>query len=345
MKPIKNPPNPFQDYGLEYFEGVEAPAKLEIYEDQTRSILSRNDSPDLGFRWSLNPYRGCQHACAYCYARPSHEYLGWGAGSDFENKILVKTKAPELLRQAFLKKSWKGEMIVFSGDTDCYQPLEASYKLTEDCLKVCLEFGNPVSLITKSFLITRDLDLLTQLHERTHLSVCVSIPFWDEHVARSVEPGAAAVLKRFEAVQILAQRGIEGNVLVAPIIPGLNDSDIPLILKKAADCGARYASPVLLRLPGNVKVVFLERIRHLFPLRYSKIENSIRRSRDGALYKSEFGKRFRGEGEEWQNIRRVFSVYSRKFGLNKDREDEIAARPGFCRPRQPITQREFIFHE
>lgn len=342
MKHIENPPNPFQDYALEYFEGIEPPARLEIYEDNTRNIISENKSPDLGFRWSLNPYRGCQHACAYCYARPSHEYLGWGAGTDFETKILVKKRAPELLREAFLKKSWKGEKIIFSGDTDCYQPLEASYQLTRGCFEVCLESGNPVSIITKSFLIVRDIDLLTAVHERTHLRVNFSIGFWDEAAARLVEPGAAAIHKRFEAMALLAQRGICVNILVAPIIPGLNDSDIPRILKKAAECGARYATPVILRLPGSVKTVFLERMQKAFPMRYNKIENSIRRSRGGELYKHEFGQRFRGEGKEWENIKQLFYVYCRRFGLNQDEKKQ--ERSGFIRPA-PKFQNEFIFNE
>src|SRR4051812_32740407 len=179
MKPIDNPPNPFASHDCHYFEDIEAPARLEIYEDATRTILSKNDSPDLGFKWSLNPYRGCTHACAYCYARPSHEYLGFGSGTDFETKILVKKRAPELLRETFMKPSWKGELIIFSGDTDCYQPLEASYQLTRGCLEVCRDFGNPIGMITKSFLIVRDIQLLKEINERTRLSVTVSIPFWD----------------------------------------------------------------------------------------------------------------------------------------------------------------------
>lgn len=256
MKRIENPPNPFQSYGCEYFEGVEAPAKLEVYEDHTKSILSRNDSPDLPMRWSLNPYRGCAHACVYCYARPSHEYLGFGAGSDFETKILVKPSAPELLREAFMKKSWKGETVVFSGDTDCYQPLEASYGLTRKCLEVCLEFGNPAGIITKSFLVTRDIDLFIKLHKRTHFWANISIPFWDEKTARLVEPFASSITQRFEAIKKLSDAGIRVGVSLAPVIPGLNDSDMVQILKKAKTCGASSAWFTLVRLPGTVKDVF-----------------------------------------------------------------------------------------
>lgn len=339
MKLINNPPNPFESENLVYFEGVVPPAKLEVFEDSTRSILAENKSPDLGFRWSLNPYRGCQHACAYCYARPSHEYLGFGAGTDFETKIVIKRKAPELLRQTFMKKSWKGELIVFSGDTDCYQPLEASYRLTRQCLEVCLEFGNPVSIITKSFLITRDLDLLKQLHDRTHLNVVMSIPFFNEKNARLVEPHAASISRRFDAVKLISDLGIYVSINVAPIIPGLNDSDIPQILKRAKECGAQSASPVLLRLPGTVKSVFLSRMKTLFPLAYQKIENRIRETREGMLYNSEFGKRHRGIGMYWDNIEKIFYLHCEKLGLNQDSPESF--RPPFSRPTR---QKELLFN-
>ncbi len=338
MKRIDNPPNPFASYDCEYFGGAVPPARLEVYEDATRQILSRNDSPDIGFRWSVNPYRGCVHACAYCYARPTHEYLGFGAGTDFETRIVVKMNAAKLLRESFLKESWKGERIVFSGDTDCYQPLEAGYELTRLLLEVCLEFGNPAGIITKSFLILRDLDLLKKIHERTRLWVSISIPFADETTARQIEPHASAISKRFEAVQRLSEAGISTGVLIAPIIPGLNDSDIPILLKKAAECGAQFASPVLLRLPGNVKDVFLSKIKTLFPLAYKKIIGRIRQVRKGELYQSEFGKRFQGEGPYWENIQKVFRIYCDKWGLN--RQTQELPRDPF---RRPSLQEEFAF--
>lgn len=338
MKKIENPPNPFESHFVEYFEGIEPPAKLEVYEDHTRTILSRNDSPDLGFRWSVNPYRGCFHACAYCYARPSHEYLGFGAGTDFETKIVVKPKAPQLLREAFLKPSWKGELVVFSGDTDCYQPLEASYELTRRCLKVCLEFGNPVGIITKSFLIVRDLSLLKALQDRTHLSVSVSIPFFNEKAARLIEPNAASVRKRFEAVRALAGAGLDVGILVAPIIPGLNDSDLPQILKEAKACGAKSAAPVLLRLPGSVKSFFLSRIRQRFPLQAEKILNRIREVRQGKLSNSNFGERHTGLGPYWENIEKLFRLWSEKLGLNQ--EVDFPPRPPF---KRPSAQKELVF--
>ncbi len=333
MKPILNPPNPFESQYCDYFEGMTPPASLQIYEDQSRTILARNDSPDLGFLWSLNPYRGCTHACAYCYARPSHEYLGFGAGTDFETKILIKPKAPELLREAFLKKSWKGQTIVFSGDTDCYQPLEASYQLTRRCLEVCLEFGNPVGIITKSYLIVRDLELLKKLHQRTRLWISISIPFMDDKMGRLIEPGAAAVSKRFEAIEKLARAGIDVGVGVAPIIPALNDSDIPDILKKAKACGAQSAFRVLIRLPAHVKEVFIERMSRHFPLRYQKILGRIRQMREGRLYQSEFGMRHTGTGDYWDNLEKMFDLTCERLGLNQERyQEEDKPRPLFQRP-------------
>ncbi|MBI4114969.1 MAG: PA0069 family radical SAM protein [Candidatus Omnitrophica bacterium] len=338
MKRVENPPNPFESHFVEYFEGNTPPTQVDVFEDTTRSILSRNDSPDLGFRWSLNPYRGCFHGCAYCYARPSHEYLGFGAGTDFETKIVVKKKAPELLRETFLKPPWKGELIVFSGDTDCYQPLEACYGLTRRCLEVCLEFGNPLGIITKSFLITRDVGLLKKLHERTHLNISISIPFFDEKIARLIEPNTASVSKRFEAVQILAEAGLDAGVLVAPIIPGLNDSDIPKILKKAKECGAKHAAPSLLRLSGSVKEVFLSRIRKHLPLRAEKIVNRIREVREGKLTNSNFGERHHGKGPYWENIEKLFDVWSKNLGMNQ--KESRAKRAPF---RRPTPQRELEF--
>ncbi|MBP9865437.1 MAG: PA0069 family radical SAM protein [Candidatus Omnitrophica bacterium] len=317
MKPITNPPNPFQQKNIQYFEGVVPPAKLEIYLDNTKTILSENDSPDLAFRWSINPYRGCQHACAYCFARPGHEYLDFGAGTDFDTKILVKEKAPELLREAFMKKSWKGEPIFFSGNTDCYQPLEACYEITRGLLEVCLEFGNPVSIVTKSFLILRDLEILKALNQRTHLSVFMSIPFLNEKKSRLMEPGAASVPKRFEALDKLSQAGIPCGVLIAPIIPGLNDSDFGGIMKEASHCGARWAEPIMLRLPGSVKEVFIERLKTHFPGEAEKIIGRIRQVRGGKLYDSRFGERYKGQGPYWDNLQQMFQVFAQKYGFNQ----------------------------
>src|SRR5207302_116916 len=250
-RPISNPPNPWLSTEVEYLDEI-PPAELEVYEDHTREILSHNDSPDVGFSWSVNPYRGCFHACAYCYARPTHEYLGLGAGTDFERKITVKPQAPQLLREAFEKKSWQGELVVFSGVTDCYQPLEASYRLTRGCLEVCAEYANPVGIITKAPLIERDLDVLTRLAAGAKLSVSVSVPFWTPDNARAIEPLVATPERRMKTISRLAAAGIDVGVMCAPMIPALNDEDIPKVLQAAAAAGAKHAGFVFLRLPGSV---------------------------------------------------------------------------------------------
>lgn len=322
MRVISNPPNPFES---SHRELLEAPAqvKLEVYEDATREILSRNESPDLPFRWSLNPYRGCFHACAYCYARPSHEYWGFGAGTDFDSKIVVKHDAPLLLRKTFMKPSWRGELIVFSGNTDCYQPLEATYGLTRACLEVCAEFRNPVGIITKAALIMRDIELLRRLHDNAWAQVYFSIPFADNETARKVEPQAPSTTKRFEAMKALSEAGIPTGISIAPVIPGLNEDDIPELLARARHAGARSATFVLLRLSGNVEPVFLERMASAFPDRIKKITNRIREVRGGKLSESDFFKRHHGNGTYWNMIEQFFEVGRRKAGFPDDDHQPI----------------------
>jgi len=244
--PVDNPKNRFAETETVYLDDEEAPnAELEVYFDRTGSVLAKNDSPDVGFTYSVNPYRGCLHGCAYCYARPTHEYLSFGAGTDFDRKIVVKPRAPELLREAFDKRSWKGDLIVFSGVTDCYQPLEASYRLTRGCLEVCAEYRNPVGIITKAPLIERDLDVLVKLHEVARVGVSVSVPLWDPDKARAVEPFVATPQRRIKTIERLAAAGLDVGVNVAPVIPGLGDEDIAEILTAAAAAGARRAGDQL----------------------------------------------------------------------------------------------------
>src|SRR6266496_1806517 len=270
VKLVNNPPNPFESQYREFLEPPPS-VKVQIYEDNTRSVLSHNDSPDLAFRWSVNPYRGCFHACAYCYARPSHEYLGFGAGTDFESKLVVKRDAPELLRHAFLKPAWKGELVVFSGNTDCYQPLEAAWGLTRACLQVCAEFRNPVGIITKAVLILRDLDVLRRLQEVASLRIYLSIPFASNEMARKVEPQAPSITRRLSALKTLAEAGIRTGVSIAPVIPGLNDDQMAAILEQAREAGAQEAFYTLLRLSGSVEPVFLDRMASVYPERIKKI--------------------------------------------------------------------------
>ncbi len=316
LRRVDNPPNPYLSEHAEWLEPP-PPARLEIYEETSGSVLSRNDSPDLPFTWSVNPYRGCQHACAYCYARPYHEYLGLGAGTDFDTKLIVKTNAAELLRKAFGKKSWKREAVNFSGITDCYQPIEASYGITRACLEVCLELTNPVMVVTKGFLVVRDADLLSRLNAAAGARVCISIPFADAETARLIEPQAPPPARRFEAVRRLHEAGVPVDVFVAPVIPGLNDRDIPRILEQAAAAGARSASYTALRLPGNVESVFISRLREVMPLRADRVLDRLRDIRGGALNDSRFGKRMRGSGVYWQSIRDLFAISRKRYGLDR----------------------------
>lgn len=330
MRAMSNPPNPYESTHRDLLEPASS-ARLELYDDATREILSRNDSPDLSFRWSVNPYRGCFHACAYCYARPTHEYWGFGAGTDFESKIVVKRNAPELLRRAFEKPSWRGELIVFSGNTDCYQPIEASLELTRACLEVCAEYRNPVAIITKGVLVLRDLDILKRLQQEASVRVYCSIPFADDEVARRVEPQAPTTRKRFDAMARLSDAGIPTGVSIAPIIPGLNDEDIPDLLHRARQAGARQAMHTLLRLSTSVESVFIERMAEAFPERIGKITHRIKEVRGGAMSDSAFFSRHHGQGPYWNAIERLFEVAKRKAGFEESDGDPVPAtfrRPG-----------------
>jgi len=330
MRTVSNPPNPFESTYRELLEPAPA-ATVEIFRDASQEILSRNDSPDLPFRWSVNPYRGCFHGCVYCYARPSHEYWGFGAGTDFETKLVVKEDAASLLRHAFERPSWKGELIVFSGNTDCYQPLEASYGLTRACLEVCADFRNPVGIITKGALVLRDLDVLARLRQKAWTRVYFSIPFADEEVARKMEPHVPSISKRFETMKVLSQAGISTGISIAPVIPGLNDEAMSELLERARASGARAATFSLLRLSGSVKPVFLERIKDAFPDRFAKITNRLREVRGGRLSESAFFDRHHGSGVYWQMIQQLFELARRRAGFDKGVEDVIPdtfRRPG-----------------
>ena len=317
MREIANPPNPFESLHRELLEPAPV-AKLVVYADETQTILSRNESPDLPFRWSVNPYRGCFHACAYCYARLSHEYWGFGAGTDFESKLVVKPDAPQLLRRAFEKPSWSGELIVFSGNTDCYQPLEAEYQLTRACLEVCADYRNPLVIITKGALVCRDLDVLVRLHHDAWVLVYFSIPFSSDEMARKVEPHVPSSTKRFATMKALSDAGIPTGISVAPVIPGLNDDDIPELLDRARGAGACTATFSLLRLSGSVESVFEDRMKEAFPERVRKITNRLREVRGGTLTESRFFKRQEGQGPYWKLIEQLFERAKRKAGFLDD---------------------------
>jgi DNA repair photolyase len=326
---LSNPPNRFERFRVEYAE--EAPeAPLELYDDVSGSILSENDSPDLGFRFSLNPYRGCLHGCAYCYARPTHEYLGFGAGSDFERKLVVKRRAAELLRERFEKKSWQGELVVFSGNTDCYQPIEQKLELTRACLEVCAQYRNPVHVITKSVLVERDLDVLVRLSEEAGAGVTLSVPFMDADVARAMEPYAPPPDRRIEAIRRLTEAGLHVGVNVAPVIPGLNDRDIVPILEASRAAGAKTAGMVPLRLPGSAADVFTERLRAAFPLAAEKVLTRVREMRGGELNDGRFGQRMRGSGRYIETVHELFQVTTRRLGF--ERHEITPRRSNFRRP-------------
>jgi DNA repair photolyase len=337
FRPLANPPNPWSTTDVAYLDGEAPHADLHVYEDQTRQILSKNDSPDLSFRWSVNPYRGCFHACAYCYARPSHEHLSFGAGTDFERKIVVKPKAAELLREAFEKPSWKGEHIVFSGVTDCYQPLEASYRLTRSCLEVCAEYKNPCGIITKSPLIERDLDVLVELTRVAYVGVAVSVPFWSAEKARAIEPFVATPQRRLHTIEKLAAAGVSVGVMVAPIIPGLNDEEMGDVLKAAKEAGAQFAGTTLLRLPGQVKDVFEERVRANLPLRAERILRRVKETRGGRMNDPRFGTRGTGEGPYADSIGALFEATASKLGLRSGQRPWSEAQASTF--ERPITRR------
>ena len=334
-RPIANPKNRFAQLEVVYEDGQQPDAALEVYEDDSRSIVAKNDSPDLGFNFSVNPYRGCYHGCAYCYARPTHEYLSMGAGTDFDRKLLVKPKAKALLQAFFDKPSWTGELIMFSGVTDCYQPLEAQYQLTRQCLELCVEYHQPVSVITKAPLIERDLDVLLKLHERTHVSVAISIPIWNAEEAHLIEPYVATPQRRMQTVKRLADAGLDVAVNVAPMIPTVGDRDLKELLEAAKDAGATRAHTILLRLPGAVKQVFEERLKVVMPDRAEHVLSRIRDARSGKLYDSSFGKRQTGEGPYAETLGAVFQATVKRLGLDGPRRSRPSTPTTFRRPSGP----------
>lgn len=290
--------------------------RTQFFHDATESILTHIDSPDVGPGWGLNSYRGCEHGCAYCFARPYHDYLGWSSGIDFETKILVKMRAPELLRAELSARKWKPEPILMSGATDCYQPIERHFRLTRGCLEVLAEFRQPVGIITKNFLLTRDLDLLAELARWQCVSVSVSVTSLDAALASRLEPRAARPEHRLRAIRMLADAGVPVGVMVAPVIPGLTDHELPGILAAAAEAGATRAGFVTLRLPHAVKDVFLQWLDDHEPGKKARVVTRLRELHGGKLYNATFGDRMRGQGIFAEQIRQMFEVTTRRLGLN-----------------------------
>ncbi len=314
-----NPENRFERIHVEPDEeGDDGAAPPTIYyRDTSKTVLAENDSPDIPFRFSLNPYRGCEHGCIYCYARPTHEYLNFSAGLDFERRILVKHDAPQLLRQTFMSPRWQPELVSLSGNTDCYQPVERRLQVTRRCLEVFREFLNPVGIVTKSTLVTRDLDLLSDLAAHHVAHVFLSITTLDGDLARRMEPRAARPDRRLEAMQAVSAAGVPVGVLVAPVIPGLNDEEVPRILQAAASAGAGTASWVLLRLPKPVDHLFAEWLGEHCPERRERVLGRIRECRDGQVSDARFGSRMRGQGVYAEHIGALFHTAARRYGLDR----------------------------
>lgn len=301
----------------EHWEGIDEIAdlniKTEYFEENPKKIINKVDSPDIGLAASLNPYQGCEHGCIYCYARNSHEYWGWNAGLDFENKIIVKKNAPELLEAAFRKKNYNVLPVMLSGNTDCYQPAEKQFGLTRKLLQVFLKFKHPVSLITKNSLILRDTDLLKSLHKENLVSVNISITSLTESLRQKLEPRTATAHKRLEVVKKLSSEGIPVRVLIGPVIPGLNNHEIPEILKTASEAGAFDAGYIMVRLNGAIGDIFTDWIQVHFPDRAEKVLNQIRAVHDGKLNDSRMGIRMRGEGPIADAISSMFKLSYKKY--------------------------------
>lgn len=315
-----NPPNRFERLHVDrsgWVDPDDPPPQTVLLEDTSRSILAKNDSPDVGFDLGLNPYRGCSHGCSYCYARPTHEYLGYSAGLDFETRILVKREAPNLLREALSSTRWRPQVIGLSGNTDAYQPTERRLRITRRCLEVISEFRNPVSIITKSYLVTRDIDLLQELAEHHAVVVTLSVTTLCNDLHRSMEPRASNPARRLGAIRVLADAGIPVGVNVAPIVPGLTDHELPDILEAAADAGASFAGRTLLRLPWGVKDIFADWLERHAPHRKEKVLNRVRDMHGGALYDTRYDVRGRGEGPWADQLSRLFKVTSTRLGLDR----------------------------
>lgn len=312
---MANPPNRFEK--IEYqFDGPagDLPA-THFYKDTSRTIISYNKSPDISIDAFINPYRGCEHGCVYCYARPNHEYLGLSAGLDFETKIFVKENAPKLLRRELSSKNWKPQTIGFSGVTDAYQPIEKHLLLTRSCLEVLAEFRNPVAIVTKNKLVSRDIDLLKELAAVHAVCVFISVTTLDSDLVNIMEPRTSRPGLRLETIRELAENNIPTGVLIGPVIPGLTDHEIPKIIEKSTQAGARFARYIMLRLPHGVKDIFESWLDTHFPDRKEKILNRIRAVRGGKLNDSTFFKRYKGEGIFADQIEQLFMVSSKKAGI------------------------------
>jgi DNA repair photolyase len=291
--------------------------ETQFLSDNSKSLIAYNDSPDVGFDASINPYRGCEHGCVYCYARPTHEYLGFSSGLDFESKIMVKEDAPELLRSELSSRKWKPQIVALSGNTDCYQPVEKKKQLTRRCLEVFLDFRNPVVIITKNHLVTRDIDLLSSLAKYQCVGVTISITTLDNKLASLMEPRASTPERRLSAIRALSEAGVPVGYLQAPMIPALTDSEAPAIAQAAAEAGAKFCGYVALRLPFAVKLLFEQWLEQHYPGKKEKVLNRIRSLRAGKLNDPNFKSRMRGEGIFADQMAQLFQLAQNKAGIRE----------------------------
>lgn len=328
--------NPFSNmhYVDEYMENIDEPflqnSKTEYLEDFPKKIINKINSPDLGMAFSMNPYQGCEHGCVYCYARNSHQYWGYSAGLDFERKIIIKKNAAEILEKQLQHPKWKANTIMLSGNTDCYQPIEKKLGITRKLLEVCLKYKQPIGIITKNKLILRDLDLLEELNAYELLNVSISITSLKEDLRRKLEPRTASAVNRLHVVKTLSALNIPVNVMLAPIIPGLNSEEIPQILKKVAEAGASSAAYTLVRLNGSIAEIFSDWILKTFPNKAEKVLEQIRSCHQGQLNDSRFGKRMRGDGKIAESIEQLFRIHKQKYF--KGRSMRALNRENFCVP-------------
>jgi len=334
-----NPANRFETVSLsvlgEHLDqeaGAEAPQQIatRVHADDSRSIINPVDSPDLPFKWTVNPYCGCEHGCIYCYARPGHETMGLSCGVEFETRIFAKFDAPRILRRELARPSWTGEPIVLSGVTDPYQPIESKLQITRRCIELFATCGQPISVVTKSRLVLRDLDLLKALVRERAVRVCISVTSLDSRVAAKMEPRASCPQDRLAAVRRLTEADIPVTVLMAPIIPGLTETQIPGLLEAVADAGADSAGYILLRLPHQVDLLFLEWLRREFPDRADHVASLIRQTRGGRLNDGTFGRRMRDQGPVAAQIGAMFQLWARRFDLH--RPSEALSSRAFVKP-------------
>ena len=315
-----NPANKFlkHEFVTEHNEGIDeevhlhAPKTQFIFESP-KTIVNTVDSPDLKMMYSLNPYQGCEHGCAYCYARNVHQYWGFSAGLDFETKIVVKKNAPELLSQFFRKRSWKATPIALSGNTDCYQPAERNFKITRALLEVFLKFQNPVGVITKNVLVSRDIDILKELASRDLVHIYFSLTTLDDKLRRVLEPRTATAKAKLNAIEKLSDAGIPVGIMNAPIIPGLNEHEMPKVIKAAADAGALSAGYTVLRLNGPISTIFYSWLKKNFPGQSRKIWHKVQSMHGGKVNDSQWGRRMQGEGSLADTINQLFNQSRKKY--------------------------------